>query len=165
MGWLFGWDTRKQLIDHLVNGNGVKTLAHCFKGNDMWAVQEYQREGGPLIRFICLYMLRGRSDQRDGWGYKDVSEDMGPYQTSCPLSYLELVKDFPPTGYAIEWRQKVVERHALASRKLEPGQRIRLYSKDYTVERVIPRRGYAINDDAGFAFRMKSSQVKDVVLV
>ena len=41
MGWLFGWNTRKELADHLISGNGVRTLKHCFKGNNLWAVQEY----------------------------------------------------------------------------------------------------------------------------
>ena len=75
MGWLFGWNTRKELVDHLCEGNGVKTLKRCFKGNNMWAVQ--QTEDGLV--FAVLYLIKGRNESRDGWGYKDVDETMGPY--------------------------------------------------------------------------------------
>lgn len=109
MGWLFGWNTRRQLIDHLVHTNGVKTLKHCFKGNNMWAVQEGTKQDGSTIRFIALYLLRS---SRDGWGYKDMDESAGPYYYNCPPGYLDMVKDVEPIGYAKEWREKVRRYHA-----------------------------------------------------
>lgn len=77
MGWLFSsnWPTRKDLIDHLCEGNGVKTLKRCFKGNNMWAVQ--QTEAG--ITFAVLYLMQ---PSKYGWGYKDIDETMGRFGTT-----------------------------------------------------------------------------------
>lgn len=105
MGWLFGWDTRKQLIDHLCYGNGVETLKRKFVGNNMWAVQ--RTENG--ITFACLYLIKGRNESRDGWGYKAVDETMGPYQHDFPVSWLDLLSPCD-SKYAVEWRKKVRER-------------------------------------------------------
>jgi hypothetical protein len=131
MGWLYGWDTRKQLVDHLIKGNGVTTLKHCFKGNNLWAVQEGYKSDGTPIRFIGLYLLRGSNGSRDGWGYKDMDESAGPYYFNCPLSYLDMVAC--PGGHATEWREGVRAYHAKANQKLVAGQRIMLYGKEYTV--------------------------------
>ena len=102
MGWLFGWNTRKELVDHLCEGNGVKTLKRCFKGNNMWAVQ--QTEDGLV--FAVLYLIKGRNESRDGWGYKDVDETMGPYQHDFPVSWLDLLSPCD-SEYAVSWRENV----------------------------------------------------------
>ncbi len=105
MGWLYGWNTRKELADRILNDSYATTVKHCFVGNDLWVVHELQDK----TRFICLYMLR-KSDGE--WGYKDITADMGPIKVSCPLSYLDLVKDYRPDGYESEWRERVRRHHA-----------------------------------------------------
>ena len=115
MGWLFGWSTRKDLVDHLCEGNGVKTLKRCFKGNNMWAVQ--QTEAGTT--FAVLYLIKGpaygNKNDRDGWGYKDVDETMGPHKLDFPVSWLDLLS--PALGdYAVEWRANVRKRAAELAR-------------------------------------------------
>lgn len=172
MGWLFGHYDRKSLVNHLVSGNGVKTLKNCFVGNNMWAVQEYHREGmSHPVRFVCLYMLQGNGRVKNdpcNWGYKDVSEDMGPYQLSCPVSYIELVEahekehGYEPTGYAAEWRKSVREARAKAVRKLEVGTKIKLYGREYTVEGQYPNKKYRVLDPNGYGYALKKSQIKDV---
>lgn len=140
MGWLFGWNTRKQLAEHLISGNGVNTIKHCWKGNNLWAVQEGRTHDDKPVTFIALYLVRGGNNSRDGWGYKDMDETTGPYYYNCPLSYLDMVPD--PGGYATEWRAKVREHHTKANQKLVEGQRIRLYGKEYTVGEKVGRRQY-----------------------
>lgn len=68
MGWLFGWSTRGELADHLISGNGVKTIKHAWKGNNLWAVQEGTKRDGTKELFIALYLTKGRTNSRDGWG-------------------------------------------------------------------------------------------------
>lgn len=125
MGWLFTYGERKSLIQELTKSEervsdetGVRTvhniIAHCMRGNNLWAVMEVAAYGGDgkqtyHNKFIMLYLLANGG--QDGWGYKDVDESMGPYYSNCPLSYLELVKDFPPQGYAADWRERVREFH------------------------------------------------------
>jgi hypothetical protein len=123
MGWMFGWDDRKSLVKHLIEPDPKwgKTVAHCFVGNDLWAVMEHAPGtwSGDDQRFIVLFMLRGGRNQE--WGYKDVSEDMGPCQTSCPLKYLEMVPN-PPNKYARDWRERVRAYHARMTRKVQKGE-------------------------------------------
>jgi hypothetical protein len=145
MGWLYGWNTRAELADHLINHNGVKTIKHCFKGNNLWAVQEGQKHDGTTVQFIALYLIRGSNNSSDGWGYKDMGESAGPYYFSCPLAYLDMVPD--PGGYATEWREKVREHHAKASRKFVEGTKIKLYGREYTMGAKHPsKQGYDIWD-------------------
>lgn len=164
MGWLFGWNTRKELADHLISGNGVRTLKHCFKGNNLWAVQEYTHpETNVTTRFIALYLLRGRNKpsfdyHSDGWGYKDMDESAGPYYYNCPLAYLDMVPD--PGGYATEWRAKVREYWAKRNRKLVEGQRIKLYGKEYTVGAV--RNGKQRVWDYDVEYTLPKRMMKDV---
>ena len=95
---------------------------------------------------------------------------MGPSETSCPLSYIELVEahekehGYAPVGYAAEWRQRVRERVARSKRKLEVGQRIRLYGHEYVVAHVFPNGVYGV-DNGSTMYRMKRWQIKDVEVI
>lgn len=107
MGWLFGHYERRTLIEHLVNGNGVKTLKHFLSGNNLWCVHEHDGQ-----RWACLYLLRGSPKVKNdpyNWGYKDVCESMGPNEISFPYTWLDLLT---PTDskYANEWRARVKAR-------------------------------------------------------
>lgn len=110
MGWLYGHHTRKSLINHLVQGNGLITHKHCLRGNNLWAVQEWSGN-----KFIALYLLRGK-DGEYGWGYKDIDESQGPYYCNCPLGYLDLV-DEPINENSAEWRDAVRRYHAAQAAK------------------------------------------------
>lgn len=161
MGWLFGHYTRKSLVDHLLHGNGVKTIKHCFKGNNLWAVQEGTKTDGTLIKFIALYLLRGSpkvTTDPYNWGYKDMDEGAGPYYYNCPLAYLDMVPD--PGGHATEWRKQVREYHAKANQKLVEGQRIRLYDREYTVGKF--ENGYRHIWDYDVKYRLPKGMYKHV---
>lgn len=113
MGWLFtGGASRKDIIEHVTrreeNDERVfETLAKTCRGNNLWTVQRVTRKrDGSTSTFICLYKLG--SDKGFGWGYKDITESMGPYDVSCPLAYLDLATD----GIDADWREKVVRHNA-----------------------------------------------------
>jgi hypothetical protein len=165
MGWLFGWHTRKDLVDHLITGNGVKTIEHCFKGNNLWAVNEYTKQDGSTVQYIALYLLRGRTGSRDGWGYKDMDESCGPNYYNCPLKYLDMVKNYEPVGYAKEWREQVREYWTKRNRKLGPGTRIKVSGKEWEVvgRPYRNKRDYAVKDiENGGVYRMKEKYLVDV---
>lgn len=144
MGWLYSsrWLERKDLIKHLTEGNGVKTLKHCLVGNHLWCVHEYALPH-RTIRFVCLYLMKGphncgkgyTGSDKDWWGYKDVDETMGPCELTCPVSYLEMCTA-PESHYAYEWRQRVYERGRKA-RSLKVGSRWKWGDK---VVEIIKRR-------------------------
>ena len=116
MGWLSGWKDRKSLIKHLTESQkGVnpavlfETLTHCARGNVLWKVvtiSDVQPNGEKVERdrFIeCDLLGRCGGD----WGYKDMTESMGPCYYTCPLSYLEMVPCPENSQWAKEWREKV----------------------------------------------------------
>jgi len=167
MGWMFGWHTRKALAEHLLTGNGPKTLKHCWKGNNLWAVQEWQKKDGTPVRFVALYLCKGRDGDPHGWGYKDLDESAHPFHYNCPISYIELVEAFEkgqgsePVGHAAEWRAEVRKRDALAKRKLAVGQHIKIYDNEYTVSGLLGRRGYLL-DNGVASYRIARSQIQYV---
>lgn len=116
MGWYYGWYTRSSLIEHLTKTTDsenftFETLAKCFIGNNMWAVMQRtnKREISPdkrVVKFIVLFLIRRGG--REEWGYKDVSEDMGPCEVNCPLKYLDMAPEGAlDSEYATEWRESV----------------------------------------------------------
>lgn len=151
MGWLFGHYDRKSLVEHLTNGNGVKTLKRCFRGNDMWAVQE-TKEG---IVFACLYMLRGNprvTDDPCNWGYKDVDETMGPNRLDFPVSWLDLLSPCE-SEYSVEWRKAVRERGE-HMKKVKLGTKWKGYGHTF---QVIARRSpssFRAIDETGNTWRL-----------
>lgn len=142
MGWLYGWHTRRELVYHLTNQSDLRTLKHCFVGNNMWAVHEATRtDNGEKVVFACLYLIHGPAFGRgDGtpnaWGYKDVDETMGPFQINFPMAWLDLLS---PTEarYALEWRAAVKARgEKLASMRIGTFWRI----SDHGVFKITKRR-------------------------
>lgn len=110
MGWLFCADTRRSLIAERIRDEDTdaaqwRTLAHCTRGNVLWAVREVTvKATGEKQRFIACDLLA----QSGGlWGYKDLEESMGPCYYTCPLKYLDMTV---PTN--ILWRAQVSAYHA-----------------------------------------------------
>lgn len=155
MGWLFGYYERRTLIEHLVNGNGVKTLKHFLSGNNLWCVHEHDGQ-----RWACLYLLRGSPKVKNdpyNWGYKDVCESMGPNEISFPYTWLDLLT---PTDskYANEWRARVKARGEKLQ-KATVGSKWQGYG--HTFE-IIKRRGptsFRAKDEYGEMWRLTSRNI------
>src|SRR3546814_16727894 len=84
-------------------------------------------DGIPGIVFAVVCLVRWNPRSRDGhqFGYKDMSENMGPCEADCPAAILELLS---PTDheYALDWRARCRANLVLRARKLSDGDRIRL---------------------------------------
>lgn len=145
MGWLFKQgSSKKDIIRNCTQGwvaadgkRKTECIALSCRGNNLWTVfkSTFDDERDPET-YIILFMLR--SDRGYGWGYKDVSESMGPYQVNCPLKYLEMAKsDVRP-----EWREQVRKYHAMTGVQISAGDYIRMIpsacfrGKKLGVERV-----------------------------
>lgn len=132
MGWLIGWNSRSELIKHLCEDNGVKTIKRFFSGNDMWTVQE-SKDG---TRFIALYKIVGGNGQQ--WGYKDIEECMGPYEETCPVSFFDLT---PLVGDAA-FRERCKVAQARRNMKLDLGDHVKLVNgRTYRVTSARPLKG------------------------
>ncbi len=134
MGWTFTQNAKRaDVIAELTaetnaDGREYRTLRKCFRGNTMYALHE-SRISGALKKWIAVYLLQ--RDQGFGWGYKSMSEDMGPCYYDCPLFYLDQA-DAPMGATAAEWRAKV---RLQAAMKPKVGQTWRLM-KGCVVDRV-----------------------------
>jgi len=98
--------SKAALVAELLRDNNVE--AHDLSGNRLWCLIPSTRDGKPW-KYVCLFKLVDGG--RDGWGYKPISEDMGPCYYDCPLSYVKAVEPFEPLAYAREWRDKVYLHH------------------------------------------------------
>jgi len=105
-----GWDyqqgqNKKSLVVMLTRWGYLaeKVVAHKVINSspghaELWLVLETEKAG----RLICLCLLQ--SQKGYGWGYKSMTEAMGPYIYSCPLDFLDQAPEACP-----EWRTKVRE--------------------------------------------------------
>lgn len=82
----------------------VKVLEKAAILNTLWTVEEMTAPGKPPERAIGCYLL---SKHGGDWGYKPMSEGVGPYYYDCPLRFLDAV----PVANE-EWRHKVLAHHA-----------------------------------------------------
>lgn len=152
MGWSFGWNSRRELVDHLTKTWDTEQqttvcLKKFFSGNNLWTVWERTAKLAPTDkeRYIALFLIQGGNHCTEGrgygWGYKDISEEMGPCEVSCPLSFLDMVPD--PGGYATAWRARVREHHRIRNQKLVVGQMVQLTNgKVYKITSLRPLRGH-----------------------
>lgn len=86
----------------------AETTRHCARGNCLWRlVRVLNKMTGDVSNYIELDLLLMN---KDGWGYKPMDEDSGPYYFSCPPSYIEQA-DPPQTDFSREWRKKVLDYH------------------------------------------------------
>ena len=107
---------------------GLKVLASSCPGNRVYyaAVQVMtDGVGGEIFAVVCLVRWNTRSSDGQNFGYKDMTENMGPCEADCPAHILDLLT---PTNkeYAIDWRARCRANLVRRSRKLADGDRIRL---------------------------------------
>ncbi len=142
MGYCSGWGSKQELCRHLLHADSQQTcwersrgpiyavhtaLASCYRGNNfkgtLWAVWQWDVYHGNLKlpplsdRFIACYVMDCQNTKYGReWGYKSMTEDMGPHVYSCPVGYLDMV---PEGVYTTDpdWRKIVREVAARTAAK------------------------------------------------
>ena len=116
MGTHYGWNSRNDVVEHLVDSysgerNAIKQMKATNFGRHVWMLIQptepgysSQPDGGSYISLFKLSSYDGE------WGYKPISEHMGPCYYDCPKSLLEEADD-APNEYAKQWRNKVLQQH------------------------------------------------------
>lgn len=132
------------------------------RGSTVYAVGWFDSPNRPREYFglVCL------TSRRNGWfAYKDITEDMGPYQHAAPVKMLDMLDRLAPnpTGYAANWRKSCREYHdAKKARAVwQAGDRIDNGRAVYVlIEPAAPRRGWRVYDEAtGDRYRMPAAQL------
>lgn len=131
MGYLFTGNTKQELVEELIDGDTqIVTHKHSLRGNHLWAIQEAKQTNHT---FIIVFLLEG---DVEGWGYKEVTESMGPMAVDCPLNFLKMVP-CPDSTYARDWRVRV---RAAATRK---NQRQSMIKQARVGDTVVLENGYS----------------------
>lgn len=139
MGWLFmsrggmsPFATPKAYLDNQCTyppdpekgrETGLRVLKSTVRSGAYYAACQSYDADGPRETFAIICLVKWNPGARSGeeFGYKDMSETMGPYSYDCPASILDLLGP-PANEYAANWRRACRQRLALTSRrKPKPG--------------------------------------------
>lgn len=177
MGSLWGWSSRADLIAHLTRehalAEGYRFIKRRIVGKNHWYV--YQRPDGTRAIGLDL-ILHSRKDC--DWGYKSLTEEMGPSEVNCPLSLLKLVESSPTNDFGMNWRQAVRDFHARRAARpaMAAGVIVRYGERLYQLcSDAGPRRGWFVTAltppeggerlvPAG-SYRMKAAQLRQAQVV
>ncbi len=129
------------------------------------AVEKTENVSGERSVFAVVILLNYYKDGYYNFGYKDMSEDMGPCQSECPERILKLLT--PTTSeYANDWRDRCWKN--ISDRKVKSkivvGNVLNYGGKDYKVVQVLGRRGFMVEDGIQ-NYRMRSTQAKKATIV
>ena len=126
MGWDFTYGaSRKDIVKQVTTDwenetFTAKCLTHAARGNVLWSVWAFTNKSEiGSVRTVIHCDLLGKMD--GDWGYKGMSESVGPCYYSCPLSYLEMAEETNA-----DWRAEVRKYHANAGRKFQVGDVVAL---------------------------------------
>jgi hypothetical protein len=97
---------------------GLRVLKSSVRAGTWYAACQVYDADGPGTTFAAICLIHWNPAARDGYvfGYKDMSENMGPYSYDCPASILDLLGP-PANDYAAKWREACRQRLALTSRR------------------------------------------------
>jgi hypothetical protein len=157
MGWTFFHDNRakpgdilaRELSDTNDAGAVWSIVDHATRGREWYAVQRVDKPGADPV-FYGLVVLFTRKNGE--FGYKDMTECMGPYYYNAPARLLNMLDKLAPNApqSAIDWRAKC--RATLADkrkpkRKLAPGSIVEFPNVKGQFELIMPngpRRGWSV---------------------
>jgi hypothetical protein len=168
MGWFYSWNkTKAQLLEELRESDRFTKpwviLHSSVVGNNHWYLLH-----NPETKQVNIGLdMLSAGGKDEGWGYKPLTENCGPCEVNCPLTFLARASE--PTGYAIEWREKVRAHHAKRKEKkgLCTGSVVKYGGHDYRLLHPAgPRKGWNVRrvlDD--HPFRMNAQQLSRAEIV
>ena len=134
---------------------------------------------GKIKTFAIVTLVKYNPRDREGLtlGWKEMSEDMGPYEAECPLAILELLDPLSndeKDGYAQKWRDRVRTFHERRKAKPKPGEIVVFAdvltftdgssARRFRCERVGHRRRAYRNLETGGLCRISNIEHRDFVI-
>ena len=93
------------------------------------AVKSTDKASGTFYVFAAVILIS--NTKKDGFGYKDMDESMGPCECACPeriMCLLTPIAGLPNPGHAADWRARVAARKAEQRQRRELRQSLRVGS-------------------------------------
>jgi hypothetical protein len=100
MGWMFLHNApdKRQVVETCTKSSAtLKCVKKAVHGNHLWTIFE---NTVTKKKSIVLFLL---AKNQGCWGYKDITEHMGPSFYDCPVSFF----DEAPRPESASWRAKV----------------------------------------------------------
>jgi hypothetical protein len=137
MGWLFQRDPVDDPVAHLTRKftyaddmYNQQPLDGARAGNTVYlAIRSTEKATGRAFVFAAVILIS--NTKKDGFGYKDQTETMGPHQYDCPQRIMRLlspITHLPYHGYAADWRAGVAARCAEKRRRRQLRNSLRIGS-------------------------------------
>lgn len=146
MGWLFyakPRDVKAELNSQLTWGARTVLDSAIVAAREYYAAVEHVRPDGTREVWCAVFLLRFTPQARDGctFGYKDMTEHMGPVVARCPERILSLLTE-TDNQHAVRWRERCREYHAARAEKpkLQPGMRLRVMNENVPTIAGVPVR-------------------------
>lgn len=123
MGWtsyhidkINGKIDRKSECDAICTGETEafkwEVIKSAMKGSTHYAaVRKTDKQTGEAFTFASIILTRINNDEYCNFYYKDMSESMGPNESKCPASILDLL-DPTDNAFALKWRERCREYNA-----------------------------------------------------
>lgn len=131
MGWLFCESNKPDLVKRVTFNYRDVLLDQALVGNTLYLLVK----ADDYDTILVFLLAAGRSFNNipaNKWGYKDMSESMGPAVKTCPKRLLD--KSTCPDKWAVEWREAC---HALHAQKAAENKRAKAMT-DGTYRFTIP---------------------------
>lgn len=159
MGWLSGFSSYREIKQYLLreDRDGYKILKHAATqcGRNLWVIFKHPKG----FDFIALFLIRRHQGV---YGYKDLTECMGPAEHDCPLEFLELVPLPTDSKYAAGWREHVRNHHVKRTQRFNIGETVSIYGKSYKVVDKV-KKSYRVQDlNTGIVYKCSASKMSHV---
>jgi hypothetical protein len=120
MGWLFQRDPIDDPVGYLTDKftydgerHTLRVLAAAHLSNTVYmAVCSTEKQSGSSYVFAAVILISNTT--KDGFGYKDMDESMGPCECACPQRIMRIltpIAELPNPGHAAAWRARVAAYH------------------------------------------------------
>lgn len=127
------------------------------------AVEATPKDGNPQV-FAAIILTR---TDRDGWWYyKDMDETMGPVESQCPKTILNLLS--PTTSdYAQQWRERCHQWHRRPRPKI--GDKVRLrepwepYGSEFIKVKWHHTNGVYQSVKTGHHVRLRTAEIAEII--
>lgn len=185
MGWTYQYKEqgmkvrdfmRREFEQELIENErgGFKVLYDTATLTEYFAIMERtDKVSGEKVLFCLACMTHHNPKDHYNFGYKDMTESMGP-NIMPPQNFFKKLEELipePDGEHGKEWRARCKSDYAnkaLQKEKvqaLKQGQKINLYGHIYKLNEKLGRRGWLATNQIGQTYRLKCHQLGSAEIV